>query len=951
MARYEFSDGSSNKFWDITISGKSFTVRFGRIGTAGQEQTKSFTTADLARTEHDKLVAEKTKKGYKLVGDPSPTAPASPPPPTKSKPAAAETLRKDLYVYNEATGLSITSRRMGGKGIDGGGKEWMKAVRNGDIIPIVLVQDDSFNMRVVVGGDLEPQEAEEWVGRLDWKLNVPDGNLVVCGGSEYVMEEFEDEEDSYMAQFIRQVSIPRGEYRATVYMYFSGVNGHACLQIAREGDEPDPLGEWFRRTRPGEKFPPWLHNECVDDPREDPGHESEWKKAKRVEDAVENRIDFLLHLVPLKAGEKIAQPKMAEEGGGADGWFEQPTQCRVPERIPLGLPAKDLEGLPEKADPNIVHSIDVLRHTQKFARTSLKGEPVEVPLEHLARLYRVAWFCHAWCAPQVRIQLPKGSTFSADGERIENVAITREGDVLNVGFQNTGSQSGCIRALKSVSPRLAGLPDGSVVELECAFTDETELKNEIPMALHRYRGTVRRGTLQIDEIFPAVDIARLKAAIALAAQVDTADAIAAGSPEVFKTVFAYMKKHPFFSDNPVVKKGEASIGLKKPEPHMLNFIAAEVFKHSFKDAWRILDLDEDEDEDEEEEEEQADPSKPAKAPRGEVILTGKDKRQFYLSDSAKIDDDCRKRIAKIEKDILPLGFKLVADITCSAMPYGVIRAYALPGGSVWAAQILAPHGRGTFEFVEYFEKGGSLTTTENEIVRDEIYRDAYRSVRSRMPIPEMWKHHQERSAYLVEFLGAPRMLDATAKGLAADVELSISHQEKKQVSKRPPLLRGDDGRTLYTGDARAIDPAAPRMLDAADALMKRLGFERVGSDVVSTFFANWVYRGYVRPGGDIWALYQIEASSVSPPLERWEFVTQYEKGAVLQSCAGAMSKDEPKRKIYRVIDYKATGEQLLARHVKRKPELIKKWGAPLPAKGGTKELAEQVEAAAVRIMG
>src|SRR5262249_33615201 len=154
--------------------------------------------------------------------------------------------------------------------------------RNGDIIPIELTQDDPFFIRVVAGGELEPQEAEEWVGRLDWKLRVPDGNLVVCGGSEYVMEEFEGEEDDYMSDYVRHLKIPPGEYRATIYMYFGGVNGHSCLTVARDGDEPDPLGEWFRSTRSNEDFPAWLHNACVLDPAEDPGYEKEWKKNKKV---------------------------------------------------------------------------------------------------------------------------------------------------------------------------------------------------------------------------------------------------------------------------------------------------------------------------------------------------------------------------------------------------------------------------------------------------------------------------------------------------------------------------------------------------------------------------------------------------------------------------------------------------------------------------------------------
>jgi len=64
MRTFEFSDGKSNKFWNIELSGTSFTVTYGRIGTAGQTQTKEFPSADKAKSAHDKLVAEKLGKGY-----------------------------------------------------------------------------------------------------------------------------------------------------------------------------------------------------------------------------------------------------------------------------------------------------------------------------------------------------------------------------------------------------------------------------------------------------------------------------------------------------------------------------------------------------------------------------------------------------------------------------------------------------------------------------------------------------------------------------------------------------------------------------------------------------------------------------------------------------------------------------------------------------------------------
>jgi predicted DNA-binding WGR domain protein len=54
----------SRKFWDILIDGKVFTVRFGRIGTLGQSQTKSFADEAQAQREGEALIAEKLKKGY-----------------------------------------------------------------------------------------------------------------------------------------------------------------------------------------------------------------------------------------------------------------------------------------------------------------------------------------------------------------------------------------------------------------------------------------------------------------------------------------------------------------------------------------------------------------------------------------------------------------------------------------------------------------------------------------------------------------------------------------------------------------------------------------------------------------------------------------------------------------------------------------------------------------------
>jgi predicted DNA-binding WGR domain protein len=56
--------GSSDKFRDIEVNDKKALVRFGRNGTSGQSSTKSFADEAVAKQHAEKLIEEKTGKGY-----------------------------------------------------------------------------------------------------------------------------------------------------------------------------------------------------------------------------------------------------------------------------------------------------------------------------------------------------------------------------------------------------------------------------------------------------------------------------------------------------------------------------------------------------------------------------------------------------------------------------------------------------------------------------------------------------------------------------------------------------------------------------------------------------------------------------------------------------------------------------------------------------------------------
>ncbi|GAB2564182.1 WGR domain-containing protein [Nocardia heshunensis] len=56
--------GSAHKFYEIVVAGTSVTVRYGRIGDAGQKSSSTYATEEKARAAAAKKVAEKTRKGY-----------------------------------------------------------------------------------------------------------------------------------------------------------------------------------------------------------------------------------------------------------------------------------------------------------------------------------------------------------------------------------------------------------------------------------------------------------------------------------------------------------------------------------------------------------------------------------------------------------------------------------------------------------------------------------------------------------------------------------------------------------------------------------------------------------------------------------------------------------------------------------------------------------------------
>lgn len=48
---FELTDAKSSKFWEIDVSGKRITVRYGKIGTDGQSTVKELATPAEAKAQ------------------------------------------------------------------------------------------------------------------------------------------------------------------------------------------------------------------------------------------------------------------------------------------------------------------------------------------------------------------------------------------------------------------------------------------------------------------------------------------------------------------------------------------------------------------------------------------------------------------------------------------------------------------------------------------------------------------------------------------------------------------------------------------------------------------------------------------------------------------------------------------------------------------------------------
>lgn len=231
--------------------------------------------------------------------------------------------RHDCDIYNESCALFVSNGKRKGA-IDASlTEELVKAVESKQLIAVELDQDDGFIARVVLG-ELNEQESSEWIGCSQRRLDLSDGQVVVAGGNAYVSDDYPPEEiDDQLDEYFEVISVPPGEYLATVYMQLPFINGFRITRLKEwKGFIP-----YFQSTRPDDSMPGWLA-EFADLAGEDLEEEDE----DYEED--QEMVAFVIQLEPI--GDDDSESKLVDN-------FFLDSEIRIPPVCPLGIEPVGIE--------------------------------------------------------------------------------------------------------------------------------------------------------------------------------------------------------------------------------------------------------------------------------------------------------------------------------------------------------------------------------------------------------------------------------------------------------------------------------------------------------------------------------------------------------------------------------------------------------------------------------
>lgn len=406
----------------------------------------------------------------------------------------------------------------------------------------------------------------------------------------------------------------------------------------------------------------------------------------------------------------------------------------------------------------------VLERAGGLKAVPIQNGPVQRPLTAAHHVFRIPWFCDSNVDAALVVELPPGAKFNLHDAGLDWIQVHKVDDRLQIGIFDATDL--LLPSAATLGERLAGLPNGSVVELVTSGED-------MQSGNQRYRGTVRDGTWCIEETYPPVSRDVLSAALALSQQAEQDDAFAVESDEEAEAVLEAAAHHDAFGDTPPRRKG---LELRVHRAQR-DWLAMLFFRRRFRDTWDVQ-AGEARDERAHEEWERfiEDLEQTTAAPRSdEMVLAGKMSR-FLRSDMDSLSNVDSEALATTDRAMKNLGMEHLGDLVCEKYGEVIVRGYGAPDGEAYGVHMQGTMGQCEWEFYTAFDDGSSLTTTTTEETSSSKRRKIYYRSHPDLDVEPLFREHRRGIDKFREQGVAPCSIDPTLAGLARAIDAFLQRQ-------------------------------------------------------------------------------------------------------------------------------------------------------------------------------
>lgn len=165
-------------------------------------------------------------------------------------------------------------------------------LQRGVCLPLYFPADCCLDHAVIILGDLNPIEEQEWIGRIQGRLEIPCGEFMMMGGGmaedfEIALSNFEPPDPNF--SFFQKIKLEPGTYLVEIYTFASSIN--TAMLWEEKGYTGEDINAWWQQSHPGAPLPLWLRIYLEQATPEDYDQE-------------EDLVDYLIRLKPMDEEDK-----------------------------------------------------------------------------------------------------------------------------------------------------------------------------------------------------------------------------------------------------------------------------------------------------------------------------------------------------------------------------------------------------------------------------------------------------------------------------------------------------------------------------------------------------------------------------------------------------------------------------------------------------------------------